>query len=335
MKPLQNNKAVITGMFVVAAIAILFGGIFLVGGKSKTFTKTIMVKAVFDDVNGLSKGNNVWYAGVIIGTVKNIAFTGSGVEVSFNIEQSAIKYIHADAKAKLGSDGLIGNKIIVLYGGSATAAAVAPGSFLSVQKAVSTEEIMNTLQENNKNLLQVTNNFKAISYSIINGDGLIAKLLTDNRLSTTLEATLRSLKQAGNNAETLTSNLAMFSNKLNAKGSFTNDLITDTIIVAGLRSTVAQMHEASLKANMIIDNLDTATTKSFNSSNGTVGLLLNDKETAANVKSTMYNLEAGTHKLNENMEALQHNFLLRGFFKKKAKAAEKLKHANEIATTRK
>jgi phospholipid/cholesterol/gamma-HCH transport system substrate-binding protein len=50
-----------------------------------------------------------------------------------------------------------------------------------------------------------------------------------------------------------------------------------------------------------------------------IGLLLNDKETAADIKATIKNLQAGTQKLDENMEALQHNFLLRGFFKKKEK----------------
>lgn len=330
MKSLKNTKAVLTGMFVVAALAILITGIFLVGSKSKSFSKTITVKAVFNDVDGLGKGNNVWYAGVVVGTVKKIAFMGSGVEVSFNIAQSALQYIHTDTKAKLGSDGLIGNRIIVLYDGSPSAPLIKTGNYISVKNAVSTEEMMSTLQENNKNLLQITNNFKAISHSLMNGDGIIGKLLTDERLINSMQATMLTLKKASANTEILTSNLSDFSDKLHTKGSLANELVTDTIVFAKLRSTVAQIQEVSLHANSVIKNLDN-TTKELNNTNGTVGLLLNDKETAGNFKNTMLNLEAGTQKLDENMEALQHNFLIRGFFRKKAKAAEKLRYGNTVS----
>lgn len=330
MKSLKNTKAVLTGMFVVAGLVILSAGLFFVGIKSKSFSKTIIVKAIFDDVDGLGEGNNVWYAGVVVGTVKKIAFMGSGVEVSFNIAQSALQYIHTDTKAKLGSDGLIGNKIIVLYDGSPSAPLIKTGDYVSVKNAVSTEEMMNTLQENNKNLLQITNNFKAISHSLMNGDGIIGQLLTDGQLINNLQATMLTLKKASANTEMLTFNLSDFSGKLNTKGSLANELITDTIVFAKLRSTAAQIQELSVQADNVIKNLD-STTKGLNNTNGTVGLLLNDKETAISFKNTMLNVEAGTQKLDENMEALQHNFLLRGFFKKKAKAAEKLRHENTVS----
>ena len=48
-------------------------------------------------------------------------------------------------------------------------------------------------------------------------------------------------------------------------------------------------------------------------------MLLHDEQAAANIKVTLQNLQSGTKKLDEDLEALQHNFLLRGFFKKKAK----------------
>jgi phospholipid/cholesterol/gamma-HCH transport system substrate-binding protein len=52
------------------------------------------------------------------------------------------------------------------------------------------------------------------------------------------------------------------------------------------------------------------------------GLLLNDPAAAASVKVTLQNLQAASRKLDEDLEALQHNFLLKGFFKKKAKAGK-------------
>lgn len=89
MKNTKKVNAILTGIFIIAGIAILFAGVFIIGNKNRSFTKTILVKAIFDDVNGLAKGNNVWYSGVTIGVVKKILFIDNGVEVSFSIEEQA------------------------------------------------------------------------------------------------------------------------------------------------------------------------------------------------------------------------------------------------------
>ncbi len=61
----------------------------------------------------------------------------------------------------------------------------------------------------------------------------------------------------------------------------------------------------------------------LNSNESAIGILLHDDTSAASLKTTLKNLETSTAKLDENMEALQHSFLLRGFFKKKAKESAK------------
>jgi phospholipid/cholesterol/gamma-HCH transport system substrate-binding protein len=82
----------------------------------------------------------------------------------------------------------------------------------------------------------------------------------------------------------------------------------------------------------VIDNLNVTTAK-LNSNKSAVGVLLSDEAAGANIQKTLANLQSGTKKLDENMEALQHNFLLRGFFKKRTKAEEKrLKDSLQNAT---
>ena len=322
MKESKGLKTIITGIFVLAGIAILLAGVFIIGGKDKTFKKSVTANAIFSDVNGLAKGSNVWYAGVKIGTVQKVSFVQNGVEVSFSIEEEVLQKIKQDTKVKLGSDGLIGNKIIVLYGGSSGSPEIQPGNTLQVENGVGTEEMMATLQGNNKNLLEITNDLKVVSKALAEGKGTIGKLLNDPTINNSLQSAMASLNKTGSNAQILTSNLSAFSKKLNNKGYFLNDIATDTTIIASLKQTAAQLNQVSLSANAVVENL-TATTNKLNSDKSPLGVLLTNEAAGTNIQNTLANLQSGTKKLDDNMEALQHNFLFRGFFKRRAKAEEK------------
>ena len=117
----------------------------------------------------------------------------------------------------------------------------------------------------------------------------------------------------------LSSALAKFSTKLNNQNGFANQLLTDTLVFSKLQASVSQLQTTLTSATEITNNLSKSSAK-LNATDNSIGVLLNDKETAASLKNTLKNLETSSTKLDENMEALQHNFLLRGFFKKKAKA---------------
>src|ERR1700712_3480903 len=117
----KNNRPVIIGIFIFLGLAILFITVFTLGGQKKSFTKSFTVHAIFNDVEGLLTGGNVWFSGVKVGTIKSINFYGTTqVEVTMNIDLDVQSHIHKNAMAKIGSDGLIGNKIVVIYGGDAT-----------------------------------------------------------------------------------------------------------------------------------------------------------------------------------------------------------------------
>jgi len=319
MKPIQNKRAVIVGIFILVALAIFMGALITLGKQKKTFTKGILVKAVFDNVNGLQAGNNIWFSGVKVGTVKKLELTNNAkVVVDMTIDKRSKDFIHEDAKAKISSDGLIGNKIVVLYGGTPAASSIKANDILQVETALSTEEMMNSLQENNKNLLAITGDFKTISRRLANGEGTVGRLLTDDKFMDQLQATAGTLQKASSNIQALSSNMAEYTAKLQTKGVLANDLVSDTTIFKSLRSSVAQIQEASDNAKELTNNLKTVTQK-INDSTNTVGVLLHDQQTADNFRATIENLQSGTQKFDEDMEALQHNFLFRGFFRKKAK----------------
>ncbi len=321
MRSTKNTRAFAVGVFIFVALVIFIIGVLTLGGQRKTFSDMIEAKAIFTDINGLQEGSNVWFAGVKIGTIKKIKFTPAGqVEVTMGIEQSSQKYIRKDVKAKVGTDGLIGNRIIVLAGGTPAAPVIAEGDVLMADSALNMEEMMNTLQANNKNLLDITNDFKTVSQKLASGQGTIGKLLNDESIATSLETTMATLKRTMSQTEELTRNMSDYTARLQQKGSLTNDLITDTVIFSKLRSGVSQIEGLTKTANEVISTLNT-TTKNVNASltNSATpaGVLLNDAQSAESLKAVIKNLETSTQKLDENMEALQHNFLLRGFFKKK------------------
>lgn len=315
----KNKRAVSVGIFIFIGLVIFIAAVLTLGGQKKTFANAVTLKAIFNDVSGLQAGNNIWFSGVKVGTVKKIGFTpASKVEVWMDVEEKHQPYIRKNAKAKIGTEGMIGNKIIVLYGGNETAPPVQDNDLLQVEETISMDDMMSTFQQNNSNLLAITSDFKTITSGLAAGQGTMGKLLKEETLLTELQSTLAVLKAASLKANGIASDVASYTAQLQKEGSLTNELINDTTLFASLQSTAAQMQQVLNNANDMVADLK-KTTDGLQNTNTPAGMLLNDEATAASIKETLKNLQSGTEKLDQNMEALQHNFLLRGYFRRKAK----------------
>ncbi|MBW8682946.1 MlaD family protein [Chitinophaga rhizophila] len=327
MKETSNRRSVIVGIFIFIGLLIVIVGVLTLGGQKKAFVQAVRVTATFKDIGGVQTGNNVWYSGVKVGTVKKITFLEHDkIEVAINVEEKSARFIHKDVIAKVGSDGLVGNKIISLAGGSDNVPAIQDGDTLRVAVNISPDEIMTTLQENNKQLLAITGNLKTLSQRIVDGEGTLGKLVTDESLYNNLSQTVSTFEKAASNTERLTKGLADYAANLRREGTLANDLVTDTAVFSNLRSAVAQMKNVAGNANDVVNNLKSTTQNlndNLNSAKSPVGVLLNDEQSGEDLKQTLRNLNVSTGKLDEDLEALQHNFLLRGYFKKKAKREEK------------
>lgn len=326
MDATENKKAIIVGIFLALGLIVFILGVFTLGGQQKSFVKNIKISSVFSDVAGLKKGNNVWFSGVKVGTISNVKFIGpSQVQVFMNIDEATQQYIHRNAGAKVSSDGLIGNKIIVIDGGSPQAPIVQDGDVLQAEKMLSTDDMLKTLQDNNQNLLAITTDFKALSHKILEGKGTVGALMADSTMAMQLRAAMRNLQAATQSAATMAVQLNTFSAKMNTKGGFADKLLTDTATFNKISQSVGQLQKAAANASTLTDNLTKASNK-LNTTDNAIGVLLNDPKGAAQVQTTLNYLQQSSVKLNDDLEAVQHNFLLRGFFKKKAKAkADSLK----------
>jgi len=307
MKESINKRGIGVGFFIIVGLLFLLGGVLTIGNLHSTFQKKMTVSTVFGDISGLQTGNNIWFSGVKIGTVKKTEFYGNNqVKVIMNINIESKQYIRKDAKVKISTDGLIGNKILVIYGGSELAPEVEQGDTLANETAISTEEIMNTFQQNNLNVL-------ALTKKVANGEGTIGKLITSDSIYNTIAATTRSLQKASANAQVLISSLANFTSKLDKKGTLANELVSDTLLFKSLKNSAIQISNVADTAAILISNLKNAS----QNSKSPVGVLLHDEKTGDNLKNTIINLESSSKKLDADLEAIQHSFLLRRYFKKK------------------
>jgi phospholipid/cholesterol/gamma-HCH transport system substrate-binding protein len=316
MNKSPRKRAVMVGVFVSIGLIFLIAGILGIGNLHETFKKKIEIVTLFDDVSGLQVGNNIWFSGVKIGTISNLKFYAERkVKVMMKVEEKALPYIHKDAFVKLSTDGLIGNKILIIYGGSSGSPEIEEGDTLSVEKTFTSEDMINTLQENNKNLLAITNDFKYLSSKIAKGEGTIGKLFNDNSVYNQIDAATLSLQNASDKAQNLIGSLETFSQGLNKKGTLANQLTTDTLVFNSIKVSVVKLQQIADTTSVFINQLKQAASNPKTS----IGVLMHDEESGAHLKQTIKNLESSSKKLDEDLEAAQHNFLLRGYFKKKDK----------------
>ena len=68
-----------------------------------------------------------------------------------------------------------------------------------------------------------------------------------------------------------------------------------------------------------MSNLNT-TINNIKDGKGAINYLSNDPKLVKKIDSTMININEASFRLNENLEALKHNFLFRGYFRKQEKA---------------
>ena len=328
MSATDNKRSLIVGLFVFIGLIILVAGILVIGTQQNKFSKNIKVVTFFKDVKGLKVGNNVWFSGVKVGIIKDIAFEGvENVKVTMSIEEKNSQFIRKDVVSTLGSDGLIGNSIISLVGGNPSLPQIKEGDILQSGPSGGMEQMMGMLQENGANLSVITQNFAKLSQQMVDGKGTVGALMTDDAIANNLKTTVASMNKVMSQADLAVNNLVTLTQKLNSNQGLIHDLTTDTKVFASLRDAAAQMQGVTQTANALVENLN-KTSSRLNDKDNAIGVLTNDPAAANEIKQILKNLNTSTQKLDENMEALQSNFLLKGFFKKKEKEAAKAAEAN-------
>src|SRR6185312_10970854 len=144
MKTTSGQKIKI-GVFALAGLAVLIIAIFLIGNKKGLFSSTFNVHGLFKNVNGLQVGNNARFAGINVGVVEDIQIINdTTVKVVLTLNEDVRKFIKKDAKLSIGSDGLMGDKLVVIApGGSTSNEQVNNGDQLAGVNPLDVDKIIN------------------------------------------------------------------------------------------------------------------------------------------------------------------------------------------------
>ncbi len=193
----EEGKKLKLGIFVTVAIALFVIAIYFIGSRQYLFSRTFELSAVFKDVAGLQPGNNVRISGINIGSIEYLEITSdSTVRVDMVIRKNAQQFIKADAMATIGSEGLMGNKVINIVAGSTNESNVENGTVLASITPVSVDEIMNNLSETIDYATIIAYDISELTTGIREGKGAIGKLLVDSTFAKSLDQTMVNAQQA-------------------------------------------------------------------------------------------------------------------------------------------
>lgn len=301
MKTTAFQKARI-GIFTALGIFILVIGIFVIGKKKNMFGDTFRIYGTFNNVGGLQKGNNIRFAGINVGTVEDISIVNDTLIRVDMVLQSKVKpFLKSTSFASIGSDGLMGDKLITIAAGQANNVLLSNGGRIITINPLDFDKSIAKLTNVASNAEIISRELASISVQIRQGKGSMGRLLYRDDLAKGLEGTVEGLKGTVNNAQNLTGSLASITGEIKAgKGSLGRLLYSDSLS----RSLEGTAENAKTTMAAI----------------------------ATNAKSTLANINDAAYGFSENMKALQGNFLFKGYFKKKAKEKEKLAAQNASAT---
>lgn len=214
----STSRNIKVGIFVSVAAALLIVGIYIVGRHKNMFGNTFVLNSIFRNVVGLQIGNNVRFSGINVGTVSDVSIiSDTTVRVKMIIRQEVKKFIKKDAKATIGSEGLMGNKIISISPGTPSKEPVKHNDYIISVKSTDIDEIIQNLNVTTQNAAIITTDLAEITYKINKGEGAVGKFLFDPNVAKTFE---RSVKNIEKGTEGFNQNMEALQNNVLLRGHF-------------------------------------------------------------------------------------------------------------------
>lgn len=315
-KDLSRNVKL--GVFVFTGTLFFIVLLYFIGSKRNLFSSTLKISAKFYNADGLMSGNSVRFAGINIGTVESVEIINdSTVLVQMVIQNNATQHIKKNSIASIGTDGLMGNKLVNISSVNKTAATIEEGDELTTLKAVSASDMMRTLSITNENIKAITEDLKEIS-SKLNKSNSLWNFLSDTTITDDLRQTIVSIRLTGERTAYVAGDLTkLMAGVKEGKGTL-GALLVDTSLSNNLHQSIVNIKMVSKDLAIVSGDLSHIT-KGIKNGEGAVGTLLMDTTFVHNMNKSMENINTGSKGLSDNMEALKHSIFLRKYFKKQEK----------------
>jgi phospholipid/cholesterol/gamma-HCH transport system substrate-binding protein len=332
------------GMFVVVGILLFIVIIYVIGINRNLFGSNFILNSQFKNVSGLKVGSNVRLSGINIGTVSKIEFiTDSLVLVRLLIKDEVQQYIKIDALASIGSDGLVGDKVLIIEPGSYSKSVVKDNGIIASNSTIEIEDVMKSIKKSAENAEIITNELADFSFKMNDKNGFLSKVMTDKKFALSMEKTIGNLEISTNeiakfspkindpngvinklfvdknfsnkidktitNLEKSTSDLSIFTSKINTENSTLTKLITDPNFAKSISNTFRNLE--------ISTNDFVKFTSKINNDSNVLSKLIDNKRLGNSVDSTITKIGVGAEGIIEIENAAKSNFLLRGYFNRK------------------
>ena len=171
------------GLFVAGGIAIFIFAIFIIGKQKNLFNPVYKLTSTFYNVSGLQVGNNVRFSGINVGTVDKISIINdSTVRVDMLVKKEVRKFIKTDSEVAIGSEGLIGDRLMIITQGSTDSPLAAEGQELASMEPVETDAIMASLQVTVGFAEIIAEQLAEIMVNINSGNGTLGRLISDSTI---------------------------------------------------------------------------------------------------------------------------------------------------------
>lgn len=281
------------GLFIAGGFVLFVLAIFIIGKQKNMFNPVFKLTTTFLNVSGLQVGNNIRFSGINVGTVDNITIINdSTVRVDMLVRQEIKKFIKSDSKVSIGSEGLIGDRLIIITQGSQDALVVGKNQQLKSIEPVETDAIVASLKVTVAHTEVIAKELAEMMLKVNSGRGTLGRIIHDSIIAQNISKSIDNFENT--------------SKVLDATMTSTKNCLSDIMLSLKLTADNAKVSTQQLEEIMI----------GLNDGKGTVGRLLYDTLTAKNIDQTILNLKNSSKGLDENLEALKHNIFFRGYFKK-------------------
>jgi len=321
----MKNHNVIVGVFITAAIVLFGVALFLIGNEHKDFRRHVVFYTNFQNVDSIPKGAKVRVDGMDAGEVESIQIPSSPSQkfrLKMNVEERLHGLIREDSFVTVETEGLVGDKFLLIQGGTDRASEAAPESTLQGKEPFEigklleqAQGIMNQagttitgLQATMKDVsgrLDTTldtatgtiRNVNGLVLDVRKGKGTAGLLLED-------PATAADVKQS-------IANVRQTTEKLNTTTTRVDNLVADV----QNRQLVAKIDDTLVSAKSATQNLDQTSQQINTTLKSAFGEDQYGEDAGSNLQQSLTNLNQASGNLTDDTEALKHEFFFKGFFK--------------------